>query len=398
MISSDGFDDGSCEEFALLTYLRESILLRTPSTKGVQLVKEGASFLEMHHPDGLEMRQAMAFAVAAYAGSDTAAIATLPKGPNWYIIDSNWNTSPNSISYFIAVEERNDEKKDNQGGDAIGDEEPPRIVVGMSAKVDTDTGLPLVPLMNVTETFSPQVSKCAKKIHGQLGIMVKAGYQPIIAGYSLGGAVAALTTLDAIQKKKGELLKSLKCYTFGAPVIKVSKRCEEQAYDIITSVVCDDDIVPRLNFNYMEAFCNQVRQFSWLESWAKDLEEDIETSMREEPLLNTFYADEFVEETIRGLKFRSRHPQDMAAQMTTSLPPPDSKLKVPGTCVHISRAYKGAAASKGEDLDLVFSPAIVRAETLIPVMSTTMFNDHSPELYVTAIEKGFRLTTDDKQE
>jgi len=86
---------------------------------------------------------------------------------------------------------------------------------------------------------------------------VQRGFEIVLTGHSLGGSVAALTSL--ILRAKG---LQTQAYTFSTPAC-VELALAQECSDFVTTVVCGDDLVPRLSAYNTAELSHRLATLPW---------------------------------------------------------------------------------------------------------------------------------------
>ena len=87
------------------------------------------------------------------------------------------------------------------------------------------------------------------------------GYEVVLVGHSLGAAVAAAC---CVQLRKSGLSPSARCVCF-APPATVDPLLAKEAAGYITSVVHDDDVIPRMQILSILGLYKEIVSYNWLD-------------------------------------------------------------------------------------------------------------------------------------
>lgn len=193
----------------------------------------------------------------------------------------------------------------------------------------------------------------------------------VVVGHSLGAAVAAAC---CVQLRKSGLVPSARCVCF-APPATVDPTLAKEAAGYITSVVHDDDVIPRLQIMSILRLYQEILSHNWL-SGAKEMVGWI----REDPqqswildigdqafgLLETRLESHWKEQSAR---FREELKQ-FEAQSKEIQP-----LSIPGFIVHLYRCPAGYGVIKAPP------ESFSRIE-----LSSSMVADHFLDAYIESLQ------------
>eukprot|EP00941_MAST-03F_sp_MAST-3F-sp1_P001134 g1134.t1 len=217
------------------------------------------------------------------------------------------------------------------------DEDRKLVVVGVSGTKDpldvaTDASLHSVPFNWRSKMWHFMSRSRKEKAHAgilhaseqllhlhadKLHEYAKEGYKIRLIGHSLGGGCTALM---AIQLRKS--VPNVEAIGFGTPPC-VTLRCSKLCDAFVTTVVCNDDMVPRTNGHSIIKLLNRLIEFPWQEKWNADVE-------------NFLGMDDSILSTGSAIKEgKSKEEKKLIPE-----PPVDHRLYPPGKIVHIYRVHK----------------------------------------------------------
>lgn len=265
----------------------------------------------------------------------------------------------------------------------------------------------------------------ANTVASKIASLHKQGYSVQVVGHSVGGAVASLATMQMVHDlpKLAKGARPLQCTGFGTPAACCSL-LRGRFCSGITTVVNDDDMVPRLAARSVQALLESTLQYDWQAAFAADIEPFIDAAMEPDPMLNQFEAKYLNKYILRGVRYRyppSRQVKSTTGRMVSAAtsisvmqsmagsPPLSSaaaqtyapvsstlsaveqkvfeslpQLTAPGKCVHLFRSglRAGKSVFKAAKADEEF---IQRALPLSP----TMASDHHIDSYMMSLESAF---------
>jgi hypothetical protein len=123
----------------------------------------------------------------------------------------------------------------------------------------------------------------------------------------------------------------VKVFGFGCPAL-LSKDLSEQAKSYITTVVADNDCIPRMSTATMLNAILDIGEYNWIPSARRDIEDFVHYVATYFPFLFTAMIQQRILSTL----------DDILADTTTLIPPATTKRMIPelfppGTCVHFYR-------------------------------------------------------------
>ena len=160
-----------------------------------------------------------------------------------------------------------------------------------------------------------------------------------LIGHSLGAGAASIAGME-LQEIMGDRLK-VQVIGFGCPAL-VSKNLSEQAKEYVTTVIADDDCIPRMSTATMLNAILDISQYDWRPSARKDVMQAIYHIM---PLKK--YFPSLFSYSSKRILLRS-----LEDWLETSACIPDSTAKrmepvlfPPGKCIHIYRDGYGISGA-----------------------------------------------------
>eukprot|EP01028_Stygiella_incarcerata_P009548 TRINITY_DN4577_c0_g1_i1.p1 TRINITY_DN4577_c0_g1~~TRINITY_DN4577_c0_g1_i1.p1 ORF type:complete len:465 (+),score=172.89 TRINITY_DN4577_c0_g1_i1:156-1550(+) len=191
----------------------------------------------------------------AYGGSERELLArTMLKPEN--ILKMDWKSSVTRPAYYIAVDDRIN-----------------AVVLGIRGTASfkdalTDMVATLDPFMNgmahrgivrAAKWFETNVKEELKKFTQEKKLPL------VIVGHSLGAGTASLLTLLLKDDFPG-----IKCYALAPPAL-ISRELIELSREYVTSIITEDDLVPRFSTRNVERLREEVVNYPW----ATELKEDV---------------------------------------------------------------------------------------------------------------------------
>lgn len=212
--------------------------------------------------------------------------------------------------------------------------------------------------------------------HGKiLSQYAERGYAITFTGHSLGAGTATLATLIYEQQRLTgaavlDKQKQPHCFAFAPPAVACdAAAAHPHSMDLITSVVHDDDIVPRASIHSVTRLYNELAKFEWREP-------------AREQLLNYCSPDSRMFK--HACKYIDRN-HDLARPSEESPLPPSAELRVVGRLLHVYPHNRdGELVDQYYDL-VDMSDARGSLDTLR--MSASMVADHSADNYIASLEK-----------
>ncbi|CAJ1434034.1 unnamed protein product [Effrenium voratum] len=208
---------------------------------------------------------------------------------------------------------------------------------------------------------------------GGAGAALRRGYEVVLVGHSLGAAVAASCAVQ-LRSHGGGL--SVRCVCFAPPAtVDPSTALDCKGY--VTSVVHDDDVIPRMQIRSLLQLYHDVGSYNWL---PRALE--MVRNLRQDPqgwvLEYGDYAfglplEERLESLWRAQLEKSKELKEVEAEYGHIQP-----LRIPGFVVHLYRSPSecGYGATQEE------AAALEHIE-----LSPTMVTDHMLDAYIEALAR-----------
>eukprot|EP00511_Aplanochytrium_stocchinoi_P010301 CAMPEP_0204862888 /NCGR_PEP_ID=MMETSP1348-20121228/2895_1 /ASSEMBLY_ACC=CAM_ASM_000700 /TAXON_ID=215587 /ORGANISM="Aplanochytrium stocchinoi, Strain GSBS06" /LENGTH=418 /DNA_ID=CAMNT_0052013037 /DNA_START=343 /DNA_END=1599 /DNA_ORIENTATION=+ len=298
-------------------------------------------------------------------------------GGVWEIIHSDMNAMPGKPAHYFTVFHPND----NTAPEAY------LVIRGTFSIPDiiTDTQLDEVPFYDGSAHSGMQssgiwIAEVYAKTLSELENVKRSAIlnKPMkvkLIGHSLGGGAAAIAT---IHLRRSGRVKNVECFTIGSPPV-VSEELASECADYVTSVVCDDDIVPRLTRTTILNLAQQVSVFDWTTFLRRDLEELVQELQYAVPfLLSSPDTREKLLKVIENyvlVAFAPEKGKTFADDKKESVFT-ENKLFQPGSLLHMYRTGRGFAATW------------VRRKMFAEIaFSRTMLDDHFCEAYVKAADE-----------
>ena len=195
------------------------------------------------------------------------------------------------------------------------------------------------------------------------------GYEVVLVGHSLGAAVAAAC---CVQLRASGLAARCVCY---APPATVDQRSAREAANYITSVVHDDDVIPRMSILSLLELYKVVLSYNWLPA-AKTLVAKIRGDPSSAWLLEMGDSAFGTLETQLEVAWKEQASHVVEELKKLETPRQQAQaLSIPGFIVHLYRCPGGYGVMKALDTNF-----------LSIELSSSMVTDHFLSGYISALE------------
>ena len=186
------------------------------------------------------------------------------------VVSSQLSNSMNVPAHFLALSNYGGNSGGGGGGDDNQSASTERKICVLAIRGATDIKTAIAHALRDVQEVSP--GELPYRAHG---LMVEAaaslvaaleevlkvhslhGFQVITTGHSLGGAVAALTAV--LLRSKGI---EAEAYTYGTPAC-VELALAQECSEYVTSIVCGDDLVPRLSAYNTAELSHRLATLPW---------------------------------------------------------------------------------------------------------------------------------------
>eukprot|EP00040_Diaphanoeca_grandis_P020749 m.110343 g.110343 ORF g.110343 m.110343 type:complete len:530 (-) comp28030_c0_seq1:91-1680(-) len=317
----------------LLTYSFEQLMLRTPEFK-IEVEHEANENAEEILMAPVQMtlvsnlQYYLQFADLAYNNmvgeKFVKLVQSTTRGDQWVVIETSTKTAVGIPSYFIAVDHTRKE-----------------VIVAVRGTVSPQDAITDLALQPVGFDYTKSVSLLKKKnsnVHSginayaehlmnksshKLTAYAEQGYKLTFTGHSLGAAVAALSAIK--MRTQLGLLEGLQvqCFGFATPACVGPKLASSSfAKNFITTVIHDDDVIPRVSLSNVATFRTTMCEYDW-------------KSVTRRNLVSYFNGDEkdYVFQQLDGLLQNVPHTSPPVAELLN-----DVELCVPGKVIHLVRS------------------------------------------------------------
>jgi hypothetical protein len=242
------------------------------------------------------------------------------------------NSKPNRPSHFIAVKKNQSMKS--------RDLEVVIVIRGTSTVMDvmTDCLMEAVPYRGgkahcgILESGRYIANKHKNLLHELCYLYGKQNINLTLVGHSLGAGVASIAGIELSHVKH---LK-VRVIGFGCPSI-LSPDLAKKYENIITTVIADSDIVPRISTATVANVILDIMEFDWSELAKRDIFHVLQEAMESNPFL---FSDQVLESLNTTIEATIEEYISSYISVPTSAKV-EPELCPPGTCVHFYRDGSG---------------------------------------------------------
>ncbi|GBG30060.1 Lipase, putative [Hondaea fermentalgiana] len=305
------------------------------------------------HDDVREIRSALQFADAAYFDTEEE-ITEMLEEAGYDMVFLSLESLPGKPAHFIAIKK----------GEGFFESTEVLIVVrGTKTIADLFTDAVLDPEEYKDGYAHAGIVRSARwlnNLHKELltdiSDQAKRQVNFKLIGHSLGAGIATISALE--MKEAG--FKNVEVVTFGCPAL-LSRDLSESCQDFVTSVVNDNDLIPRSSGATVGNLAMDILEFDYRERVKRDIRDAVKQLCWHVPFsikesdVETFFeqADEQVE----------KHLGPSVAEKSSERA--EVQLFPPGTCLHLYRDGMGVSCS--------YVPCDFFAEIAV---QRTMIEDH----------------------